>query len=67
MASCFVYKVIRDLELMGHLCIKPILRIGFIHGDLSIRISSSCVHKLVFDLTIVNKARRHCHSWLARQ
>ena len=21
-ASCFVYKVIRDLELMGHLCIK---------------------------------------------
>ena len=29
--SCFVYKVIRDLELMGHLCIKPIIRIGFIH------------------------------------
>ena len=49
MASCFVYKVIRDVELMGHLCIKPILRMGFIQGDLSIRISSSCVHKLVFD------------------
>ena len=30
-ACGLVYKVIRDLELMGHLCIKPIIRIGFIH------------------------------------
>ena len=29
--SCFVYKVIRDLELIDHLCIYPILRIGLIH------------------------------------
>ena len=29
--SCFVYKVIRDLESIDHLCINPILRIGLIH------------------------------------
>ena len=29
--SCFVYKVIRDLESRDHLCINPILRIGLIH------------------------------------
>ena len=29
--SCFVYKVIRDLELIDHLCINPIHRIGLIH------------------------------------
>ena len=29
--SCFVYKVIRDLELINHLCINPIHRIGLIH------------------------------------
>ena len=29
--SCFVYKVIRDLELIDHLRINPICRIGLIH------------------------------------
>ena len=29
--SCFVYKVITDLESIDHLCINPINRIGFIH------------------------------------
>ena len=29
--SCFVYKVIRDLESTDHLCINPILWIGLIH------------------------------------
>ena len=28
--SCFVYKVIRDLESIDHLCINPIRRIGLI-------------------------------------
>ena len=57
--SCFVYKVIRDLELIDHLCINPI--------QISIHISLSGVYKLMFYLTIVNKTRRHCHSWLAGQ
>ena len=29
--SCFVYKVIRALESIDHLCINPIRRIGLIH------------------------------------
>ena len=29
--SCFVYKVIRDLESIDHFCINPIHRIGLIH------------------------------------
>ena len=29
--SYFVYKVIRDLESIDHLCINPIIRIGLIH------------------------------------
>ena len=29
--SCFVSKVIRDLKLIDHLWINPILRIGLIH------------------------------------
>ena len=29
--SCFVYKVIRDLESIDHSCINPIRRIGLIH------------------------------------
>ena len=28
---CFVYKVIRDLESIYHMCINPIRRIGLIH------------------------------------
>ena len=31
MASCFVYKVIRELESIDHLCINPIHRKGLIH------------------------------------
>ena len=31
MTSCFVYKVFRDLDLIDHLCINPIRRIGLIH------------------------------------
>ena len=30
--SCFVYKVIRDLESIDHLCINPIRRIGLKHN-----------------------------------
>ena len=30
-ASCFVYKVIRDVESIDHLCINPIRGIGLIH------------------------------------
>ena len=29
--SCFVYKVIMDLESIDQLCINPICRIGLIH------------------------------------
>ena len=29
--SCFVYKVITDLESIDYLCINPIRRIGLIH------------------------------------
>ena len=29
--SCFVYKVIRDLESIDHLCINPIRRLGLIN------------------------------------
>ena len=29
--SCFVYKFIRDLNSIDHLCINPILWIGLIH------------------------------------
>ena len=29
--SCFVYKVISDLESIDHLCINPVRRIGLIH------------------------------------
>ena len=29
--SCFVYKVIRHLESIDHLCINPIHRIGLMH------------------------------------
>ena len=31
MTLCFVYKFIRDLESIDHLCINPIHRIGLIH------------------------------------
>ena len=31
MTSCFVYKIIGDLESIDHLCINPIRRIGLIH------------------------------------
>ena len=63
--SCL--QVIRDLESIDHLCINPIRRIGLIHSDISIPVSSCEVYTLVFYLAIVNKVLRHCHSWLARQ
>ena len=31
MTSCFVHKVIRDLEAIDHLCINPIRKIGLIN------------------------------------
>ena len=31
MTACFVYKVIKDLESINHLCINLIRRIGLIH------------------------------------
>ena len=46
--SCFVFKVIRDLELIDHLCINPIRRIGLIHTDLSILFSSCGCASLCF-------------------
>ena len=67
MTLCFVYKVIRDLESIDHLCINPIRRIGLYTSDISIRISSNGVYKLKFYFKIVNKTRRHFHSWLAGQ
>ena len=50
------------LESIDYMYINPIRRIGSIDS-----VSSSRVYKLMFYLTIVNKTRRHCHSWLARQ
>ena len=45
--SCFVYKVINDLESIYHFCIYT--------SDLSIRVSKSKVYKLMLYLTLVNK------------
>ena len=56
--SCFVY---RGLSIDRSLVYK--LRIS----DLSIRVSSSGVYKIMVYLTIVNKILRHCPSWLAGQ
>ena len=64
---CFIYKVIRDLESIDHLCINPIRRIGLIHELSFDSCNPSKVYKLVSNLAIVNKVLRHCHSWLARQ
>ena len=67
MTSCFVYKFIRDLESINHLCINPILRIGLIH---------KCffdLHELKLSVQVnvlfnnCKQTRRHCLSWLARQ
>ena len=68
MTSCFVYKVIRDLLSIDHLCINPILRIGLIHKRSidSLLVQVKCT-RFVFYLAILNKVLRHCHSWLARQ
>ena len=64
--SCLVYKVIRDLESIDHLCINPIRMIGFIHKrSIDSRKLKLSVHVSVY-LALVNKALRHCHSWLAR-
>ena len=61
--SCFVYKVIRDLYSIDHMCIYPTQYTS----DLSIRVSSRGGYKLKFHLTIVNIILRYCHSWLVRQ
>ena len=54
MTSCFVYKVIRDLESIYHLCINPIRRIGLIHKRyFDTRVSSSKVYTIVLYLAIV--------------
>ena len=57
----------QGLKSIDHLCIYPIRRIGLNTSDVSIRISSSEVYKLMYNLTIGNKLRSHCHSWLAAQ
>ena len=50
----FVYKVIRDLELIDHVGLSyPQDRINML--DISIRVSSRGVYKLMFYLTIVRK------------
>ena len=89
MASCFVYKVSRDLESIDHLCpqdsidTQPFLVYcrELAPGTVSLtgdraqgddskhdsHYSSSEVYTLVFNLVIVNKVLRQCHSWLARQ
>ena len=51
----FVYKVIRDLESIDHLCINPISR------KLKWSVQVSVL------LNIVNTILCHCHFWLARQ
>ena len=57
----------QDLKSIDHLCIKPIRRTGLIHKWSIDSRCSSGDYKLMFYLTIVNKTRCHCHSWLAEQ
>ena len=53
--TCFVYKDIRDLQSIDHLCIDPILWIGSIHAcSIDSRYLKWSV-KLVVYLTIVDK------------
>ena len=66
--SCFVYKVIRDLQSIDDVCINPIRRIGLIHKwSADSRVSSSGVYNLMFNLTVINKILGHCHSWRVGQ
>ena len=51
LASCCVYKVIKELESIDHLFINPIHSTS----DLSLRVWSSGVCKIMFYLTIVNR------------
>ena len=53
-ASCFVYKVIRDLQSIAHVCINPISRKWLLQIDLSLWDSSSGLYKLMFYFKIVN-------------
>ena len=63
----FVYKVIRDLESIDHLCINPTRKIGLIHKlSIDLRMLKWSVHVSVY-LAIVNEVLRHCPSWLAWQ
>ena len=63
----FVYKVIRDLWSIDHLCINPILWIGLIHKW------SIDWHQLKWSVRILvllsncKQRKSHCHSWLSRQ
>ena len=61
----FCLQSYQDLESIDHLCINPIRRIGLIHqGSIDSRLLKWSVQVNVY-VTIVNKTRRHCHSWLA--
>ena len=56
MTSCFVHKVIMDLESIYHLYINPIHRIGSMHKrSISIRARPSEVYTLVFHLASETK------------
>ena len=65
--SCFVYKVIRDLESIDHLFINPIRRIGLINkwSFDSFYLKWSVHNSVVLSNSKQNK--RHCHFWLALQ
>ena len=59
MTSCFVYKVIRDLELIDHLCINPILRMGLIH---KLSIESYWLKRSVYVIVLLNNSKRNTSS-----
>ena len=65
--SCFVYKVIWDLESIDHLCINPFRRIWLIHKwSLDPRTPKWTVQVNVL-LNNCKQILHHCHLWLARQ
>ena len=67
MTSCFVYKVIRDLESIDHLFINPIHRTGLIHKQ---SFDSRLVKWSVQDNVLFNNCKQNITSvslLLARQ
>ena len=54
--SCFVYKVLRDIESIDHLCINLIRRIGLIHNK---SIDSRLVKCCVQDNVLVNNCKQN--------